>query len=107
MLALFFLMFLFRQLRVQRRRPAKAVAVPGISLQGSTFTVTFNGQKLFEVQDKTFTQSGKISLWTKSDSVTYFDDFSFSGKWHMRWITRGSQGRSCGLPVADKELARR
>jgi hypothetical protein len=29
------------------------------------------------VEDSTFTQAGKIGLWTKADSVTYFDDFSF------------------------------
>ena len=27
-----------------------------------------------EVEDGTFTEAGKVGLWTKADSVTYFDD---------------------------------
>jgi hypothetical protein len=26
------------------------------------------------VEDATFTDAGKIGLWTKADSVTFFDD---------------------------------
>jgi len=35
---------------------------------------------VFEAEDSTFTQPGKVGLWTKADSITYFDDFQFSGK---------------------------
>jgi len=28
---------------------------------------------LFEVEDSTFTNAGTVGLWTKADSVTYFD----------------------------------
>ncbi len=38
------------------------------------FTVLYNGKKLFDVQDKTFTYPGKIGLWTKADSYILFDD---------------------------------
>lgn len=51
-----------------------------MEFRGNVFSVAFNGQKLFEVEDSTFPQAGKIGLWTKADSVTYFDDFSFE-KW--------------------------
>jgi len=51
-----------------------------ISAQGSLFTVSFNGETLFQVEDSTFPGSGKVGLWTKADSVTYFDDFSVNGK---------------------------
>ena len=44
------------------------------------FTVSFNDQKLFEVEDSTFPQPGKVGLWTKADSVIHFDDFTVSGK---------------------------
>jgi len=27
------------------------------------------------VEDATFANAGKVGLWTKADSVTYFDDF--------------------------------
>jgi hypothetical protein len=43
---------------------------------GSRFEVYFNGSKLYEVQDTTFTQAGKIGVWTKADSITQFDDLS-------------------------------
>jgi hypothetical protein len=43
---------------------------------GPRFEVLFNGSKLFEVEDTTFTQPGKVGLWTKADSVTQFDDIT-------------------------------
>jgi hypothetical protein len=48
-----------------------------VDFTGSRFTVTFNGTKLFEVEDRTFTGPGKVGLWTKADSVTAFEKFSF------------------------------
>ena len=47
---------------------------------GSLFEVFVNGQKLYEVEDSTFTEAGKIGLWTKADSVTYFDDLRVTAK---------------------------
>jgi hypothetical protein len=46
--------------------------------KGNNFDVYLNGQKLFTVVDDTFTGAGKIGLWTKADSVTAFDDLTFS-----------------------------
>jgi hypothetical protein len=43
---------------------------------GSLFEVYHNGSKLYEVEDTTFTQAGKVGVWTKADSVTYFDDLT-------------------------------
>jgi hypothetical protein len=45
-----------------------------VTAKGNLFTVWLNGQKLYEVEDGTFTDAGKVGLWTKADSVTYFDD---------------------------------
>jgi hypothetical protein len=42
--------------------------------------VLFDDKKLFEVEDSTFSQPGKIGLWTKADSVTYFDEFEVVGR---------------------------
>lgn len=39
-----------------------------------------NGKQLFEVEDATFADAGKVGVWTKADSVTRFDDFSYGGK---------------------------
>jgi hypothetical protein len=44
------------------------------------FTVFLNGERLFETADRTFGQAGKTGLWTKADSITYFDEFTILGK---------------------------
>ena len=51
-----------------------------VKFQDNVMTVFFNGEKLFEVEDTTFPDAGKVGLWTKADSVTYFDDFQFTGR---------------------------
>jgi hypothetical protein len=43
---------------------------------GRVFEVYFNGTKLYEVDDATFGQPGKVGVWTKADSVTQFDDLT-------------------------------
>lgn len=40
------------------------------------FEVLFNGTKLFEVEDTTFTRAGAVGVWTKADSITHFDDLT-------------------------------
>lgn len=45
-----------------------------IKAQAETFEVYYDGQRVIQAQDKTFDEPGKIGLWTKADSVTYFDD---------------------------------
>jgi len=42
--------------------------------KGNHFDVYHNGKKLYEVEDETFKDAGKVGLWTKADSVIYFDD---------------------------------
>jgi hypothetical protein len=44
------------------------------------FQVFWNTQKVIDARDKTFTEPGKIGLWTKADSVTYFDDLTVESK---------------------------
>jgi len=51
-----------------------------VDFQGNLFTVFLNGERLFDAEDQTFTKPGKLGLWTKADSVTYFDEFTVSGK---------------------------
>lgn len=47
---------------------------------GNLFEVFLNGQKLYEVEDNTFAEAGKVGLWTKADSVTHFDDLQVTAK---------------------------
>ena len=54
--------------------PSKQWSTLRVTVNGALFTVYLNGQQLYEVEDSSFTEAGKIGLWTKSDSITYFDD---------------------------------
>jgi len=42
--------------------------------RGSDLRVAFDGKVVIETQDLTFSQPGKIGLWTKADSVSEFAD---------------------------------
>ena len=48
----------------------------GLKADGERFTIEFDGKTLFTSADKTITGAGKIALWTKSDSITRFDQIS-------------------------------
>ena len=48
-----------------------------VDFKASRFIVSFNGKQLFEVEDSTFTDAGKVGLWTKADSVTLFDEVTY------------------------------
>jgi hypothetical protein len=48
-----------------------------VEFHGVHFIVIADGQKALEWDDQTFTQPGKVGVWTKADSVTLFDDFSY------------------------------
>jgi 3-keto-disaccharide hydrolase len=50
-----------------------------VDFSGNHFTVTFDGKKALEWDDNTFKNAGKVGVWTKADSVTLFDDFTYSG----------------------------
>jgi hypothetical protein len=45
----------------------------GLRAEGDRFTVSYDGNTLFGVTDKTFAEAGGVALWTKADSVTRFD----------------------------------
>jgi hypothetical protein len=44
-----------------------------VEFTGSRFRVLYADRQLFEVEDRTFEEAGRIGLWTKADSVTLFD----------------------------------
>lgn len=60
---------------VRHKVPKAAWCTLTVSFHGPRFEVFFGGAKIMEVEDPTFTAAGKTGLWTKADSVTYFDDF--------------------------------
>lgn len=48
-----------------------------VDFAGKHFTVTLNGKKAIEWDDDAFKDAGAVGVWTKADSVTLFDDFTF------------------------------
>lgn len=51
-----------------------------VEFVGARFKVFLNGRELCAVVDETLSDSGKVGLWTKADSVTRFDDFRFGAE---------------------------
>jgi hypothetical protein len=60
--------------------PAKQWSTLRVVANGRLFEVYFNGTKLYDVEDATFTQAGKLGVWTKADSLTQFDDLTIVTK---------------------------
>jgi hypothetical protein len=56
--------------------PASQWSTLRVVANGPSFEVFLNGTKLYEVEDTTFRQAGKVGVWTKADSVTQFDDLT-------------------------------
>lgn len=48
-----------------------------VDFAGNKFTVALDRRKLIETTDDSFSASGNVGLWTKADSLTVFDDFSY------------------------------
>jgi hypothetical protein len=40
------------------------------------FEIYWNGTKVIDGSDRTFQEAGKVGVWIKADSITYFDDLS-------------------------------
>jgi hypothetical protein len=47
-----------------------------VEAKGDQMQVFFDGNRVIEARDGTFSSAGRIGLWTKADSVTLFDDLS-------------------------------
>lgn len=48
-----------------------------VEFAGSRIKVALNGRTYIELDDSHITGRGAVGLWTKADSVTAFDDFSY------------------------------
>ena len=51
-----------------------------VDFQSNHFTVTLDGKKAIEWDDGTLKDAGRVGVWTKADSTTLFDDFSYGAK---------------------------
>jgi hypothetical protein len=72
-----------------RRITIKYVAAPVAAQQwhtlraefsGRAISVAFDGKQYIRVDDDRIAGEGAVGLWTKADSVTAFDDFSYGGQ---------------------------
>ncbi|MBA3393940.1 MAG: DUF1080 domain-containing protein [Deltaproteobacteria bacterium] len=45
-----------------------------IEIRGDHIQVFWNGKRVLDHHDSTFTEPGRVGVWTKADSITYFDD---------------------------------
>src|SRR5437667_5300284 len=51
-----------------------------VEAAGNKITCYYDGNKKIEATDDTFKDAGKVGLWTKADSVTYFDDLKATAR---------------------------
>jgi hypothetical protein len=51
-----------------------------VEFRDNKFTVSFDGKVVIEASDDTFKDAGAVGVWTKADSVTLFDDFSYGSR---------------------------
>ena len=82
--------------------PSGAWSTLAVHVKGSLFEVVLNGTKLYDVEDSTFAGPGRIGVWTKADSVTYFDDLKVSvvGSATLASARAPPTGRSGAAPPA-------
>jgi len=45
-----------------------------LRVEDERFAVALDGRELFGATDRTFSEAGRVGLWTKADSLTHFDD---------------------------------
>lgn len=47
-----------------------------VEARGDRIQVFWDGRKVLDQHDKTFLGAGRVGIWTKADSVSYFDDLA-------------------------------
>ncbi len=48
-----------------------------VDFHSSHFIVTFDGKRVIDTDDDTIKGKGGVGVWTKADSITAFDDFTY------------------------------
>ncbi len=59
---------------LKEKVPSKQWGILRVVVKGNMFEVYHDGKKLYEVEDDTFKDAGKVGVWTKADSVIFFDN---------------------------------
>jgi hypothetical protein len=55
-----------------------------VEARGDDLKVLWDGKQVLQVADATFQQAGKVGLWTKADSVTYFAGLAATARFEDR-----------------------
>ena len=50
-----------------------------VDFSGDKARVMWNGREIYRFTDDTFTEAGRVGVWTKWDSLTFYDNFSYGG----------------------------
>ncbi len=48
-----------------------------VNFRGTSIEVLLDGKRYIQLEDKHIAAAGSVGVWTKADSVTAFDDFSY------------------------------
>src|SRR5438094_4596192 len=77
--------YTIRGKRIEKKRANIKVASSAwhtlrVDFEGNKFTVTFDGNKVIDATDESFANAGKVGVWTKADSVTEFDNFTYGAR---------------------------
>lgn len=51
-----------------------------VDFSGEEIKVSVNGKSYIDLKDSHISKPGAVGVWTKADSVTSFDDFTYEGK---------------------------
>ena len=51
-----------------------------VDFAGNKFSVAFDGNKVIDATDESFANAEKVGVWTKADSVTEFDNFTYGAR---------------------------
>jgi hypothetical protein len=51
-----------------------------VEFSGKAINVIFDGKRYLQLENDQITGAGAVGVWTKADSVTAFDDFSYGGR---------------------------
>ena len=49
-----------------------------VEASGDRFVVSYDDRQVLDAKDQSFKDPGKVGLWTKADSVIYFDNLSIT-----------------------------
>jgi hypothetical protein len=67
-----------------------------VRMVGPKIECYVDGKKLLEAEDTTFTEMGKVGLWTKADAATMFDDLAVKAILDGKPASRPASGQGSG-----------